>query len=126
MSFFYRFAYYMIGFVVGMGFLFFFFNAKDTRCNYMPNARVLNNLRSKPFHYSDSASFVLAQPWIDTVDIKNTLKYGDVDFDKSNLPAKNGKIYVVEGKTMKNIPIVLEVVNYSDKVVLEKIIKNTP
>jgi hypothetical protein len=56
-------------------------------------------------------------------DIKNTLKYGDVDFDKSNIKFESGKIYIIEGKTTTNIPITLEFINYSDKVVLKDIIK---
>ncbi len=87
----------------------------------MPNKRVLNDLSIKPFHYSDSASIILAERWIDTIDIKNSLRYGDVDFSRSNKPYKNGKIYVVEGKTMANIPIDLHLINFADKVILDKI-----
>lgn len=99
------------------------FSGKDTRCNYFPNARVLNDLRNKPFHYSDEASRVLAEQWIDTIDIKNCLKYGDVDFDKSNIPVGNGKLYVIEGKTVQNQEITLNVINYPEKAVLDKVIK---
>lgn len=96
-------------------------SGKDTRCNYFPNARVLNDLRTKPFHYSPEASQVLAETWIDTIDIKNTLEFGDVDFDRSNQKLGAGKIYTVEGKTVKNVPLELELVNFSDKVLLKKI-----
>jgi hypothetical protein len=99
------------------------FSGKDTRCNYFPNARVLNDLRTKPFNYSDKASAVLAEKWVDTTDIKNTLQFGDVDFAKSNIPSGGGKLYTIEGKTVKQVPIVLEVVNYSDKAVLTAIKK---
>lgn len=126
MKFYQRFAYYMIGFVVGMFFLFFIFNAKDTRCNYMPNKRVLNDISQKPFLYSDSASVVLAQTWVDTIDIKNTLKFGDVDFARSNVPYQKGKLYVVIGKTMQQQPLELKVVNYPDRAVLIDIIKIKP
>ena len=50
------------------------FSGKDTRCNYFPNARVLNDLSTKPFFYSDKASLILSQKWVDTTDIKKTLK----------------------------------------------------
>ncbi len=99
------------------------FSGKDTRCNYFPNARVLNDLRNKPFNYSDKASQILTEKWIDTIDIKNTLKFGDVDFDQSNVEFKNGKIYVIEGKTVKNQEIILKVINYPEKAVLDDIIK---
>jgi len=123
MTFKYRFAYYMFGFLIGIFFVGMIYSGKDTRCNYFPNARVLNDLRTKPFHYSDEASVILAQKWIDTIDVKNTLQYGDVDFDNSNKVLKGGKLYTIEGKTTKNQPIVLEVINYKEKAVLVNIKK---
>lgn len=123
MKFTHRFAYYLLGLIMGSFVVAAVFSGKDTRCNYFPNARVLNNLRNKPFHYSDKASNILAEKWIDTIDIKNTLKYGDVDFDQSNIEFKKGKLYVIEGKTLKNQEILLKVINYSEKAILEDIIK---
>ena len=123
MTFKYRFAYYMVGFTIGMFFVAAVWSGKDTRCNYFPNARVLNDLRNKPFQASEKASAILAEPWIDMQDIKNTLQYGDVDFDKSNVEFEKGKIYIVEGKTTKNQSIALELVNYPNKVVLNNITK---
>jgi len=123
MKFAHRFAYYLIGLIMGLFFVAAVFSGKDTRCNYFPNARVLNDLRNKPFYYSENASRILSEKWIDTSDIKNTLKYGDVDFDKSNIEFKNGKLYVIEGKTVKNQEITLEVINYPQKAVLKDVIK---
>nr|WP_315156369.1 DUF4258 domain-containing protein [uncultured Flavobacterium sp.] len=123
MKFTYRFAYYLIGLLMGLFVVAAIFSGKDTRCNYFPNARVLNDLRNKPFVYSDKASQILNEKWVDTADIKNTLKFGDVDFDKSNLPLEKGKLYTIYGKTAKNQQITVEVINYSDKAVLRDIIK---
>lgn len=123
MKFVHRFAYYLIGLIMGCFFVALVFSGKDTRCNYFPNARVLNNLRTKPFQYSDKAIQTLNEKWIDTADIKNTLTYGDVDFDQSNVPMNKGKLYIIEGKTVKNQEIILKVVNYENKAVLEEIIK---
>ena len=123
MKFAHRFSYYLIGLIMGLFFVAAVFSGKDTRCNYFPNARVLNDLRNKPFHYSENASQILSEKWIDTTDIKNTLKYGDVDFDKSNIEIDNGKLYVIEGKTIKNQEIILEIINYSNKAVLKDISK---
>jgi hypothetical protein len=123
MKFIHRFAYYFIGLIMGLFFVAMVFSGKDTRCNYFPNARVLNDLRNKPFNYSDKASQILAESWIDTIDIKNTLKFGDIDFDQSNVEVEKGKLYVIEGKTLKNQEITLKVINYSDKAVLQDIIK---
>ena len=118
-----RFAYYLVGLVIGLFFVGIVFSGKDTRCNYFPNARVLNNLRNKQFHYSEKASHILTEKWVDTADIKNSLKFGDVDFDKSNIEFKKGKLYVIEGKTVKNQEIILKVINYENKAVLDDIIK---
>ncbi len=123
MKFSHRFAYYLIGLIMGSFVVAAVFSGKDTRCNYFPNARVLNDLRNKPFHYSDKASLILAEKWIDTSDIKNCQKYGDVDFDKSNIKVGTGKLYTIDGKTTKNQAITLEVINYPEKALLQDIIK---
>ena len=124
MKFVHRFAYYLIGLIMGCFFVALVFSGKDTRCNYFPNARVLNNLRTKPFEYSDKAIQTLNEKWVDTADVKNTLTYGDVDFDQSNVPLKKGKLYIIEGKTVKNQEIILKVINYENKAVLEEIVKS--
>jgi Domain of unknown function (DUF4258) len=123
MKFIHRFAYYLIGLILGLFFVAAIFSGKDTRCNYFPNARVLNDLRNKPFDYSEKASQILAEKWIDTIDIKNTLQYGDVDFDKSNTEFSKSKIYVIEGKTLKGQEIILKIKNEEAKATLEEIIK---
>lgn len=124
MKFVQRFAYYLVGLVIGCFFVALIYSGKDTRCNYFPNARVLNDLRNKPFEYSETASKVLAESWVDTIDIKNSLEYGDVDFDKSDTEfGKNAKLYVIEGKTAKDVDIILTVKNEENKATLENIIK---
>lgn len=124
MKFYQRFAYYSFGMVIGMVFLFMFLNGKDMSCSYFPNARVLKDIRTKPFYYSDESKSKLNQKWVDTSDIRKTLTYGDVVFDKSNVPTGGGKLYIIEGRNSKNEPITLEVVNYSDKVLLRDIKKD--
>lgn len=118
-----RFAYYLIGFTLGLFFVTAMFIGKDTRCNYFPNARVLNDMRNKPFAFSAEASMTLKQGWVDTTDIKNSLKHGDVDFDRSNIKVGSGKRYIIDGKTSKNQLIQLEIINYSDRALLERIIR---
>lgn len=125
MGFKYRFAYYLVGFIIGCFFVALVFSGKDTRCNYFPNARVLNDLRSKPFVYSAKAQEILNQKWVTETDIKNTLTYGDVDFDQSNVQVKKGKLYIIEGKTAQNQAIVLKVINYTEKAELVDILKTS-
>ncbi len=118
-----RFAYYLVGLIMGCFVVAMIWSGKDTRCNYFPNARVLNDLRNKPFYYSDNAKKILSEGWINEDDIKNTLTLGDVDFDQSNVQKGNGKIYVIEGQTIKNQSIIIEVMNYPSKAELINIIK---
>ena len=82
MIFYQRFAYYLVGLIIGCFFVAMVLSGKDTRCNYFPNARVLNDLSTKPFNLSPEASKKLDEKWVTMVDIKNTLKYGDVDFEQ--------------------------------------------
>jgi hypothetical protein len=119
----YRFAYYLTGFFMGLFVVAIIWSGKDTRCNYFPNARVLNDLRNKPFHYDIEASRRLSEDWVDSTDVKNTLTHGDVDFDKSNIKTDGGKLYIIYGKNKKNEDITLEVINYEKKAVLRNIIK---
>lgn len=122
-SFTYRLGYYLFGFLGGSLILFFVLNQKKTRCSYFPNDRVLNNIKSKPFVYSDEATKVLNEKWMDTADVRKTLTYGDVDFGRSNKKYKNGKLYTILGKTSKNEPIELIIENYENKAVLKEIHK---
>jgi len=123
MKFYQRFAYYLVGLVLGSFVVATVLTGKDTRCNYFPNARVLNDIRNKPFNYSIEASRKLAEDWIDTVDIRNTLTYGDVDFDKSNVVYEKGKLYIIEGQTINKDTITLRIINYPNKAVLEDIVR---
>ncbi|MES2239167.1 MAG: DUF4258 domain-containing protein [Bacteroidota bacterium] len=124
MKFVQRFSYYLIGLVLGCFFVALVFSGKDTRCNYFPNSRVLNDIRNKPFEYSAKATQVLNEKWVDTADVRQTLEFGDVDFDKSDTDfGKSGKLYVIEGKTAKNVEIILTVKNQENKAILENIIK---
>ncbi|HEX8269817.1 MAG TPA: DUF4258 domain-containing protein [Flavobacterium sp.] len=123
MKFYQRLAYYLVGLVMGMFVVAMIFSGKDTRCNYFPNARVLNDLRNKPFHFSAEAQNVLSQGWINKEDVKNTLTHGDVDFDRSNVKTGNGKLYIIEGRTANDQRIELQVLNFTNKAELRTIIK---
>ena len=73
MKFYQRLAYYLVGFVIGLFFVAMVLSGKDTRCNYFPNARVLNDLRNKPFQYDSIASQQMSEGLADKTDIKNLL-----------------------------------------------------
>ena len=121
-----RLAYYIFGFFIGGLFLKFvldYTGGKGMDFTYLPNARVLKNIRNKPFDYSDQAKQQLSTKWISIADIKHILTNGDVDFDLSKKPMLGGKLYVVNGQTLNNQKVTLEVINKEEKALLLNIIK---
>ena len=127
MKFQFRLAYYLFGLFLGGVFVMWFLKAKVTDKGvefcYFPNCRVLKDLRSKSLEIDSLAQKSLDGKWVTLEDIRNSLRYGDVDFSKSNEAYRKGKVYVIEGKTSNNEEITITMVNYSNKVLLEKIEK---
>lgn len=121
-----RLAYYLLGLFIGGLFLKFvldFTGGKGMDFTYLPNARVLKNIRNKPFDYSDIAAKKISEKWITVADIKYILTEGDVDFDLSKKPMLGGKLYVINGETPKHIPITLQIINKENTALLQDIIK---
>lgn len=127
MKFQFRLAYYLFGLLLGGVFVMWFLKSKATDRGvefcYFPNCRVLKDLRSKSLEIDSLAQQSFKEKWVTLEDIKQSLTYGDVDFEKSNEPYRKGKIYIIEGKTSKNEDITITMVNYPTKVLLEKIEK---
>jgi Domain of unknown function (DUF4258) len=125
MKFSHRLAYYLLGLMIGGIFLKFVLthtSGKGLEFDYLPNARVLKNIRNKPFDFSEVAVLKMNQQGIDTTDLKTVLTNGDVDFDKSNLPEAGGKLYEIEGVTAKNKTVILQIVNFENKALLKDIL----
>lgn len=97
MKFVHRLGYYFGGFSLGIIFLIFFFSGKKASCNYFPDARVLENIRSKVIVYSEAAEDVLRQFQIDTAEINYILINGDIDFGRSDTNAEPCNLYLVTG-----------------------------
>ena len=127
MKFQFRLAYYLFGLLLGAVFVMWYLKSKATDRGvefcYFPNCRVLKDLRSKSLEIDSLAKISLKEKWVTMEDIKKSLTYGDVDFEKSNEPYRKGKIYIIEGKTSNNQDITITMVNYEHKVLLEKIEK---
>lgn len=104
-------------------FLFYFFGEKKTQFCYLPNCRVLKDLRSKPVTYSTEVEKIFKEGWVTNEDVKKSLQYGKVDFSKSNVEFEKGNLYVVEGKNAADEPITIKIINYTDKVKLSDITK---
>lgn len=104
--------------------MYYIFNAKGADFCYLPNCRVLKNIRSKGLTISKEAQQTLKQDWVSQTDVDNTLLYGDVNFDESKKPQPGGgKLYVIEGKTTNNQAIDVLVTNFEDKAVLVNVKK---
>ncbi|SFO30264.1 hypothetical protein SAMN05421741_1352 [Paenimyroides ummariense] len=116
-----RFAYYLLGLLIGGIIVYYFFDAKDTDFCYLPNCRVLKDLRSKPLTISDKAQVSFNDALVNMNDIKMCLTHGDVDFDKSNVFEEGGKLYVIEGQNTKKEAITVEMINYSEKVMIKDV-----
>ena len=122
-----RLAYYILGLFIGGLFLKFvldYTGGKGMDFTYLPNARVLKNIRNKPFDYSNDAKQKIQSKLISIDDIKYILTEGDVDFDLSKKPMQGGKLYVVKGETVNGIPFILQIINRENKALLLEITKS--
>jgi hypothetical protein len=119
-----RIAYYIFGLTLGFFLVAFIFNKRGQDFCYLPNCRVLKDFKAKGLTISPEAQNKLDEKWVTMEDIKNSLENGNVDFSKSNKPNPGGgKLYILETVTAKNEPVILEIVNHSDKAVLKDIKK---
>ena len=117
-----RLAYYLLGLMIGLFGVFYFLDVKDTEFCYLPNCRVLKDIRNKPFHVDDQAQEIYSHLTKD--EVKIFLTYGDVDFENSNKVVEGGKLYIIEGKDKNQKEMTFEIINYIDKVVLKNISYN--
>ncbi|MBT9190510.1 DUF4258 domain-containing protein [Zobellia russellii] len=124
MDFLKRLGFYLIGLSIGIVFLTFFLKKKSketgTEFCYFPNCRTLKDIRSKPMSYSDDVSRLFSEKQIDTVDIANILRNGDVDFSNSQTKTTPCKTYIIEG-TIQDKEAILKIRNCKEKALLESI-----
>lgn len=91
-----RLAYYLSGFAIGLIILMFFLNGKNASCDYGPNARTVKNISSKKITYSNEVLSFTNNHSIDSTTVVNLIKYGSVDFSKSNTDMDSCKIYHID------------------------------
>ncbi len=101
MQFLHRLAYYALGLTIGMGIVYFIWEKKDTQFDYMPNARVLKDLRNSERIFSEEAAESLVKFELDSTDIANILAEGTVDFGDSKPRQEPCKEYAVDGLKQK-------------------------
>jgi len=105
----YRFTLFGFGFVIGLVLVFFFLGGKKASCNWLPNDRMLNIIRTKEIVFSDAALKALEVKKMDTMQIYGILKSGKIDFSKSLVKNKPCRKYHIEGvKELQHIYVTVE------------------
>ncbi|WP_411030849.1 DUF4258 domain-containing protein [Spongiimicrobium sp. 3-5] len=124
MAFLKRLGFYLFGLAIGLIFLAFFFKKKSEETGvefcYLPNCRVLKDLRSKPWEYSKTVEQLLNAQTLDSTDIAYFLKEGDIDFNLSDTEAKPCKTYIIESE-IGDKNAVLQVKNCLENIVIEEV-----
>ena len=119
-----RLGFYLVGLSIGLIFLAFFLKKKSeqtgTQFCYLPNCRVLKDLRSKPLSYSDAAAAEMFSKDLDSTDIAYFLNEGDVVFKKSDTKATPCKTFVIEA-VIHEKEASMTVSDCEDKVVVEEL-----
>ncbi len=92
-----RFLLFGFGFSFGIILLVFILNGKDASCNYLPNARMLEILRSKHRVYTDEVLQLMKEKKIDSTSIVEILLHGDIDFSKSKARQEPCRYYWIDG-----------------------------
>ena len=102
MAFIKRLGFYLVGLSIGLIFLTIFLKKKSEETGvyfcYLPNCRVLKDLRSKPIFYSEGIRNKMKEQILDSTTISYFLNEGDIDFGKSNTESTPCKRYLIEGK----------------------------
>ncbi len=122
MGFLKRLGWYLVGLSIGLVFLGFFLKKKSGENGlefcYLPNCRVLKDMRSKTLTFGES----LPEQYRDTTLILQFLTDGDVDFGKSDTKAEPCKVYIISNE-IENEKFILKATNCTDQVKIESIQK---
>lgn len=107
-----RIGFYLGGLAIGMIIFAFLIRGRGVKCefDYLPNARTLKNIRMKERHFSPEIRQLIDNKEVDTAEISNILKHGDVDFSRSKIKVDTCKLYIIEGM-LRNKEIELTILN---------------
>lgn len=98
MKFYQRLAFYLFGALLGCIVVFFIWQKKGTSFCYMPNCRILKDIRLKERAYSPEVQQLINNKEIDTAAITYTYYNGNVDISRSNTKIKSCKRYIIESE----------------------------
>ncbi|WP_165749225.1 DUF4258 domain-containing protein [Cellulophaga sp. Z1A5H] len=125
MSFIKRLGFFLFGLSIGIVFLAVFLKNKaeetGTEFCYFPNCRVLKDLRSKSYSYSDEVTKMVLTGEIDSLQIKSFFTDGEVDFKHSDTKSTPCKTYAIEHELKSGTLKTLTVTNCPTKIIIENI-----
>lgn len=116
-----RIGYYLIGLSIGVIFLIFFFKNKQTEFCYLPNCRVLKEVRENNFKVEPDVQNTLDNLQLTEQDIEDILTYGDVNFSESDTHAEPCRMYIIEA-IWKEKEVTFSIKNCPDEAILEKVV----
>lgn len=100
-----RLPFFLGGLTIGIIVVVFFLGKKETTFDYLPNARVLKNIRIKHRIFSDESLEKINSKQIDTAQISQILKNGNVDIS-NKIKIDSCTQYSIKGKKeLKNIEL---------------------
>jgi hypothetical protein len=120
MAFIKRLGWYLVGVSIGLVFLAFILKKKSGEeginfC-YLPNCRVLKDIRSKTFSLANTNDTISFEKLDD--EVKNILLNGNIDFGRSETKSKSCKTYFI---VSENDSITMEIKNCPKKAIIEEI-----
>jgi hypothetical protein len=117
MKFINRLGYYLGGFAIGLIILAFILSGKNASCDYGPNARTVKNIGSKKLIYTDVTRKSLLNAAIDSITVKNLIKFGEVDFTKSRTNEDSCNSYHIDNY-YKDQKVELLILNCENEAIL--------
>ncbi|WP_343486393.1 DUF4258 domain-containing protein [Allomuricauda sp. d1] len=121
-----RIGWYLVGLSIGLVFLMFFLKKKSEETGvefcYLPNCRVLKDIRSKPLSFSEEVLAKMESVQMDSMTIVSFLKDGDIDFAESDAKANPCKLYKIN-KDFDGRRFTLDVENCNERAILKGLAK---
>lgn len=105
---------FLIGLSIGAVITFFFFQKKGVEFCYLPNCRVLKDLRNKSIELSPEIQGYKVE------DFSPIFKDGEVDFKRSDTHSKC-RSYVIKGKNSQGVTLEIIVENCSEKATIKSV-----
>ena len=116
-----RLVFYVIGIGIGCLLVFSIFGERATKCSYFPNERVLDEVNHKPLIYSEISNSKLQELKLDSLQTRELIQRGRIDFGASNPQDTICGKYVMESKLENEKPINVYFSKCDKEVVLDSL-----